>query len=87
MIKSLKRRIIFVALICLIVLFVSAGILMIGNVNAVARADAIGAYVVTEISSDAPKDLKELQNASDAQLSTWAETLDKFDGKTYGYVT
>lgn len=87
MIKALKKRIIFVALICLIALFVSAGILMIGNVNAVARADAIGAYVVTEISSDVPKDLKELQNASDAQLSTWAETLDKFDGKTYGYVT
>ena len=45
--------------------------------NAVAETESV----------KAPTDLSELQSAGDEQLARWAETLESFDGRDYGYIT
>ncbi len=45
------------------------------------------AYASEILSSTPPETLDELQASSDAQLDFWAENLNSFDGRKFGYVT
>ncbi len=72
-----------ITLLSVILFSLSAGIFFCANSGAASVANA---SVDQNITMDAPKDLQELQAASDAQLDAWTK-LNRFDGRNYGYVT
>lgn len=56
-----------------------------GNVRSAYASERVAENAV-ELKKEAPSDLKELQAASDEQLDQWVH-LQKFDGRSYDYVT
>lgn len=82
MFRVTKKKILSAAIVFLMVLCVFTGVSALGN-DTIAYAEGVELY----LTNAAPSNLSELQAANDEQLDHWAQTLAKFDGRTYNYVT
>ncbi len=43
--------------------------------------------IVEDVYKEKPTTLSDLQNASDSQISSWADTLSRFDGREFDYIS
>ena len=81
-----KRLLTIIVLFQALLLALGAGLFWAKVKKPAARAAA--STQETEIfNGDAPKELADLQSAEEEQLAYWADTLPKFDGREFGYIT
>ena len=79
--SATKKRPFIIVLFIALFIFTGALIFVGGGTKAAAATEA------DEVYSAVPAGLSELRSASEGQLEYWAGTLDRFDGRDYGYVT
>ncbi len=80
-----SRFLLFLILLQVILLSLGA-ILSIGARDDIVCANAFD-QELQMTSGEAPRTLSDLQRAGDEQLGDWADTLTKFDGRDFGYIT